>query len=220
MNVHHHLDEATLVRYAAGNLDEAFSLVVASHLAMCSTCLAGLRDAEQTGGALLESIEAVPLRNGSFELMMEKLEKGAVPAPAAEPIFTPQRDSEVPVPLQRLVGERLDDIKWRTIAPGVRKHNLPLKRRDGSSLYMLNIAPGMAVPEHGHGGAEITLILSGAYRDDMGLFGPGDVADLDEHVEHQPKVEPGAPCICLVATERPTRFKDFFSRLLQPLTGI
>lgn len=219
MNVHHHLDDATLVRYAAGNLDAAFSLVVATHLAMCPQCMTGLRDAEQVGGALLEDSTAEPMRTGAFELVMEKLENGAAEMIAA-PIAAAAPEGDVPVPLQRFVGPRLDAIKWRTIAPGVRKHNLPTDKRDGSKLYMLNIAEGMAVPEHGHGGAELTLILSGAYRDDMGVFGPGDVADLDEHVEHQPKVIPGAPCICLVATEEPTRFKDFFSRLLQPLTGI
>ncbi len=85
---------------------------------------------------------------------------------------------------------------------------------------MLHIAPGKALPEHGHGGTEMTLVLSGAYRDELGRFGPGDVADLDEHVEHQPKVEQDAPCICLVATETPTRFKGIFSRILQPLVGI
>jgi len=64
------------------------------------------------------------------------------------------------------------------------------------------------------------LILSGSYTDVFGTFRRGDIADLDEHVEHQPIVDGDLPCICLVATEAPTRFKGFFSRLLQPLTGI
>jgi putative transcriptional regulator len=76
------------------------------------------------------------------------------------------------------------------------------------------------VPEHGHGGEEVTLILSGAYRDHMGRFGRGDVADLDEDIEHKPVAEDGEDCICLVAIERPTRFKSFAARLMQPLVGI
>ncbi|HSG95973.1 MAG TPA: ChrR family anti-sigma-E factor, partial [Afifellaceae bacterium] len=127
---------------------------------------------------------------------------------------------DVPVPLRRFVGASLDAVAWKSVAPGVRKHAIRLSSRSASSLYMLNIAPGKTLPEHGHGGAEMTLILSGAYRDELGRFGPGDIADLDEHVEHQPLVEPGEPCICVVATEAPTRFKGLFSRLLQPLVGI
>ena len=124
------------------------------------------------------------------------------------------------MPLRRFVGASLDAISWKTVAPGVRKHAIGLSSQSASSLYMLHIAPGKALPEHGHSGVEMTLVLSGAYRDELGRFGPGDIADLDEDVEHQPLVEPNEPCICLVATEAPTRFKGLFSRLLQPLVGI
>jgi putative transcriptional regulator len=54
----------------------------------------------------------------------------------------------------------------------------------------------------------------------MGRFGRGDVADLDEDIEHKPVAEDGEDCICLVAIERPTRFKSFAARLMQPLVGI
>ena len=47
-----------------------------------------------------------------------------------------------------------------------------------------------------------------------------DVADLDEDIEHRPVVEQDGDCICLVATERPTRFKSFAARLMQPFVGI
>jgi putative transcriptional regulator len=39
-------------------------------------------------------------------------------------------------------------------------------------------------------------------------------------VEHQPVVEQDGDCICLVATERPTRFKSLAARLIQPFVGI
>ena len=76
------------------------------------------------------------------------------------------------------------------------------------------------MPEYGHGGEEITLILSAAENDKFGRYAQGDVADLDESIEHQPVVETGAACICLVATEAPTRFKSGPALLLQPLIGI
>jgi putative transcriptional regulator len=217
MNVCHHLDDATLLRYASGGLDEAFSTVVASHIAMCGKCRLAARRAEAIGGYLLEDGEPEALSTGAFDRVMERLDSAS--APAAEPV-TPEPAGDVPLPLRRFVGHSLDAVSWKTVAPGVRKHAIALPSGSASSLYMLSIAPGKAVPEHGHGGDEMTLILSGAYQDALGRFGPGDVADLDEHVEHQPKVEHGEPCICLVATEAPTRFKGLFSRLLQPLVGI
>lgn len=126
----------------------------------------------------------------------------------------------VPRPLARLLKGGLDDIAWKTVAPGVAKHVLPASKTARSRLTLLRIAPGTKIPDHGHGGMELTLVLEGSYRDVFGRFGPGDIADLDEHAEHQPVVDSPEACICLVATEAPTRFKGFFGRLLQPIVGI
>jgi len=222
VTVHHHLDDATLIRYASGDLDEAFSVVAAAHLAMCGECRRAARTAEEVGGRLLEAGEEADLSVGAFDRMMQKLDDKDDRNPPASRERPSRVDSgsDVPLPLQRFVGSSLDEISWSSVVPGVRRHAIGLPTGTPSALYLLSIAPGKAIPEHGHAGAEMTLILSGAYRDELGLFGPGDVADLDEHLEHQPRIEPGARCICLVAAEAPTRFKGFFSRLLQPLVGI
>jgi len=220
MKVDHHLDEATLLQYASGDLDEAFTIVVAAHIAMCDECRHAARAAVEVGGGALENSEAAALDSGSFEQLMLKLGSDQDIVKDVRPVRVDGHRGDVPLPLVRHVGENLDAIRWRTIGPGVRKHTIKQSTASKSSLYMLHIAPGTAVPEHGHGGAELTLILSGTYTDAFGAFSRGDIADLDEHVEHQPMVEGEMPCICLVATEAPTRFKDIFSRLLQPLIGI
>ncbi len=221
MTILHHLDQNTLLRHASGDLDEAFSAIVSAHLAMCEACRRDLRIAEDVGGHLLEDGDTVPLADDALARIMRCIDEREG---AGEPIRAAQapraETQDVPAPLQRYIGSSLADVPWKTVAPGVRRHKIALTTPTRSAFYMLKIEPGKAVPEHGHGGAEITLILSGAYRDELGRFGPGDVADLDEHVEHQPKVDPGEPCICIVATEAPTRFKGLFSRLLQPLVGI
>ncbi len=216
MKIAHHPDRATLMSYAAGSLDEAFATVVATHLASCAECRSRLRETEEIGGNLLEAIDAVPLDAAAFERAMSKLNE-----PVEQTLDEPeQRKPSLSRPLARLVGGGLDDVAWKTVAPGVAMHRLPTSKAARGSLTLLKIAPGKKIPEHGHGGTEITLVLTGSYRDAFGRFGPGDVADLDEHVEHQPMVDSSEPFICLVATEAPTRFKSFFGRLFQPLVGI
>ncbi|WP_428641654.1 ChrR family anti-sigma-E factor [Roseibium sp.] len=222
MTVLHHLDHNTLMRYASGDLDEAFSAIVAAHLAVCEDCRHDLRAAEEIGGHYLEHGETADLAGDAFSRMMARIDRGEA---APEPIRVERPSAQsgpqgVPFPLQRYIGPSLDEIRWKTVAPGIHRHKIALETPGRSSLYMLRIAPGKAMPEHGHGGAEITLILAGAYRDAFGRFGPGDIADLDEHVEHQPVVEPGEPCICIVATEAPTRFKGVISRFMQRFIGI
>jgi len=218
MNIHHHLDHATLVRFAGGELDAAFDLVVATHIAMCPDCREALRVAESVGGALLEDQEPVALDAGALDAVLASLDDlEVVPAPAGA---VAPGDSEVPLPLRRLIGDRLDSIRWRPVAPGVGKYVLPMDKSSRGSAFMLKIAPGMAMPEHGHGGDEITLILQGSYRDEIGQFGVGDVADLDDHIEHTPTVNSDVACVCLVATERPTRFKTLLGKIMQPIARI
>jgi putative transcriptional regulator len=202
--------------YAAGSLDEAFATVVATHLASCAECRSRLRETEEIGGNLLEAIDAVPLDAAAFERAMRRLNE-----PVEQTLVEPeQRKPSLSRLLTRLVEGGPDDVAWKTVAPGVAMHRLPTSKAARGSLRLLKIAPGKKIPEHGHGGTEITLVLTGSYRDAFGRFGPGDVADLDENVEHQPMVDSSEPCICLVATEAPTRFKSFFGRLFQPLVGI
>jgi putative transcriptional regulator len=87
-------------------------------------------------------------------------------------------------------------------------------------VRLFSIAPGTTIPHHSHGGTELTLVLSGSFSDEIGRFGPGDLADLDDSVSHQPVADTNEPCICLIATDERLRFTGMFSRLIQPLVGL
>jgi putative transcriptional regulator len=56
---------------------------------------------------------------------------------------------------------------------------------------------------HGHAGAELTLVLSGAFSDASGAFRRGDLQDVDGETEHQPVGDKDEGCICLIAAEGP-----------------
>ena len=59
----------------------------------------------------------------------------------------------------------------------------------------MRIGPGRAVPQHGHGGEELTLILRGSYSDRFGRFAIGDIAALHENLVHRPIVDKQDNCI-------------------------
>jgi putative transcriptional regulator len=212
----HHLDHSTILAYAAGTLNEAFTVVAASHIAVCPACREAVRAAEALGGELLESISDVAVSADCRARTLAALEQATL---HRLPLKAPR--SELPAPLARLIdAASFDDIAWKKKAPGVAMFDIRLPTQAKGQLKLLRISAGRAMPEHGHGGEEITLVLKGAYRDHMGRFARGDVADLDEDVEHKPVVEQDGDCICLVATERPTRFKSLAARIMQPFVGI
>ena len=55
MTIRHHLSEPLLMAYAAGQLPEAFGLVVATHLSLCDDCRAQVDTFDAVGGAILEA---------------------------------------------------------------------------------------------------------------------------------------------------------------------
>lgn len=217
MNPHHHLDTSTLIGYSAGALPVAFSAVVSAHLNICRTCREQLQDADRIGGQLLGQQEGAPLPAGAREAMLARLGECAdSPLPERPaPVDYRHDPDRLPEPLWPYFGETYSGLRWRMIGPGV--HHIRAHGVDDGHLMLLRTAPGRSVPMHSHGGNELTMILRGAYDDSLGHFAPGDVADLDCDVEHQPVTAPGVPCVCVAATDLPLRFSGWLARTLQPL---
>jgi putative transcriptional regulator len=207
----HHLDEATLMSFAAGSLSEALSAVVATHLAVCTACACEARRMETIGSALFSGLASANLDGPVPVMALRRSEADGTPPVAVT------GSSEVPAPLARLIGADLDRVPWRRLGLGVWHHKLPSSAGD---LRLLKVAAGRRMPEHGHGGSELTLMLRGSYTDVTGTYRPGDVADLDDSIEHSPIADPETGCICLIASEHPAHFKGLLPRLVQPLTGM
>jgi putative transcriptional regulator len=210
--IRHHPDDATLMSFAAGSLTEALAAVVASHLDVCATCRRELRLMQQMGGALLETLPAPSLDRLTPVMALHRQEADVVARPVPN-----RQTAEVPQSLARLVKTDLDNIPWRRLGVGVWHHRLPCSSGD---LRLLRVAAGRRMPEHGHGGSELTLMLRGSYHDETGTYQAGDVADLDDDIEHTPVAHAETGCICLIASEKPAKFKGLISRLVQPLTGM
>lgn len=222
MSIEHHLDDATIVSFAAGTLPTPIALVVSAHLSMCPQCRARVRAAEAMGSAVLEEEAPVSLSAGSVNNLFERLEaetRSDNKGPSLN--LSKQHDDPIlPPQVRKALGVPLSEIKWKRIAKGVGLKMIDLGEEEKGKLYLMKIEAGRVLPEHGHGGSEVTLVLSGSYTDRFGQFGRGDIADLDDHVEHQPIVDPGEECICLVASEHPARFTGLLPRIFQPIIGI
>lgn len=216
MSISHHLDDATILALAAGTLGEAHGFAAATHAAYCSSCRAALRQAERLGGSLLTGADEEAVTDRCRSATLASLDAVALEKRRAATAAS----TDVPAVLCNLIGNvPLEKLKWKARGPGVATHDIPLSATGRTKLTLFRIEPGRSMPEHGHGGSELTVILRGAYADKTGRYMRGDVADLDESVEHQPVVEAGETCYCLFATEAPARFKSKLMRLLQPLLG-
>lgn len=217
MKIHHHLDPSTLMSCAAGSQPEALAAVVASHLSVCPQCRAELRKHEEIGVALFDALSPAAVTRDAPVVALRARESESEVAELDPPKV---RDADIPAPLRAVLDGDLSSIRWRRLAPGVWHYPLGLSPDAEGDLRLLKIAPGMTMPDHGHGGSELTLVLKGSYTDAFGTYGRGDVADLGDDVDHQPVADADEGCICLIATDRKARFKGFLARMVQPLTGL
>ncbi|WP_415881641.1 ChrR family anti-sigma-E factor [Neptuniibacter sp. QD34_54] len=219
MNIKHHLDEATLVSYAAGSMSQSMALVAACHLSMCPECRERAQKSEAIGGMLLESLEPATIDDSSLNQVLAMLDDEDIGVAFTRSKPPVSADSDVPAPLADYIGHKLENIEWKRIVPGVYYHDLPCKSERGGVSRLLRIAPGKSMLAHTHDGNELTLVLKGSFSDEMGRFTAGDIADLDSEIEHQPLVDSDEDCICLIATDAPLKFSTLLGKLVQPITG-
>ena len=91
----------------------------------------------------------------------------------------------------------------------------------GALLFGAHVGSFDALRAFGWERPDIAIrVLQGAYDDALGHFGPGDMADLDSEIEHQPIVSPGVPCICVAALDGPLKFNGWLARRMQPMVGL
>jgi putative transcriptional regulator len=213
--IQRHPDAATLMSYAAGTLPEPLAAVIAAHASLCPACAREIGRLERLGALLLAT-----------EPARSEHQLGVPPRPT-EPALrqgtaaaAPPAAGGLPAPLARRYGLALADVPWRRMAPGIWHHRLALSPGATGDLRLLKVEPGVAIPEHGHSGLELTLVLEGAFSDATGRFGPGEVQDLDQDSEHLPVADAARGCICVIASEGRVRFKSLVGRLIGPLHGV
>jgi len=218
MTPHHHPADELLVAYAAGNLSEAPSLAVATHLALCPDCRAEVRRLEAIGGAFLDDMPTAPVGDDLLGAIMAQLDG---PAPVLD--LPRRKDARprngrrpiLPEPLRGYVGADLDGIAWSRLLRGVDEAVVPVGTT-GAKVRLMRIKGGTAMPRHTHAGTELTLVLAGGFTDETGHYVRGDFAATDAEVDHKPVADAGADCVCLAVTDAPLRLTGPIGRLLNP----
>lgn len=224
MKIRHQVSDALLLDYATGVLSEGWRIAIATHLALSPQSRRRLALMEMAGGALVRDLppEPSPLdEERSWMALIRRLENSKTQDEAPPPGRNPQNAAFVvlPEPLRSYVGGDVASVKWRPLGRGA--YHLPIAMDDKNTMVrLLRIPAGKPVPEHGHRGRELTLVLSGSFRDGEALFTRGDLEEADETLQHQPVATEGEDCICLAVTDAPLKFRSWLVRAVQPILGI
>jgi putative transcriptional regulator len=215
MTIQHHPSDVLLAGFAAGTLDLGQHVAAATHLTGCARCRSFVRAIEEVGGVLLERLPPDEMASDAQSGVEAKL-AFAQAVDRATPMHG--KASDVPG-LPRFVRKyRFEQWKW--IAPKVHMRPIKLPEASETRVFLLKSGPGTKMLPHSHSGVEMTCVLAGAFHHDGGHFGPGDFDFGDESTQHEPVVEAGGECICLVAMQGRLRLNGLVGRLIQPFVRL
>ncbi len=205
----HHPDDIMLLDYAAGNLAMAPSLAVATHLFLCQRCRQQVNRLNQLGGAMLEHT-AANTQVAGFDELMAHIEQ--TPSEVSQPAPRARQN-----PLLRYLPDSLEKLGWQKQTREIAKYDLTKQLRvKGFQVVLQKIRAGARVPTHTHRGEEITVILSGGFSDELGVYHAGDFIARDGSHQHSPTALQNEDCICLTVLDAPIRFVGPLYRLLNP----
>jgi putative transcriptional regulator len=210
--------ESLLLSYAAGLLDQAQSLIVASHIALSPRAKEKVEQCEALGGALMERYcEPVPMKKQSLDNVLNRLDSKDVAVQHEEmyELVFPEGLS-IPLCLKRSVACHVQQIHWKKMRPGVERFELSLECRQSKTNF-LKAQRGIEAPRLAPRAMELTLVLDGALHDRAGTHKVGDLIIIDEDCSHL-----GTSCqrnggFYMVVTSRPQRMQGGLLQLMQAL---
>ena len=214
--IRHHPDDAMLLAHASGHMEAGTSLVLASHLELCEHCRERRRELDALGGLVLDTLEPAAMSDDALARTLARIDAGK--PPPARRVDTPPPlpiGAEWPAALAHCSATR-----WRWIAPGMRWSRVTMPESPRANVFLLRIAAGRYLPQHGHHGVELTQVLYGRFHDGRALYGPGDFDLADGEIRHQPAVQEGSECICLTAVDGRLCFEGVMARLFGVLAEV
>ncbi len=216
--VKYHPDARFLTDYAAGSLPASQALCVATHLHFCAGCRMRVGELTELGAELFMQQQPSPVDSAAFDQLLSRIaeqpaaRKRAASAPAAGVAST------LPRTLHRLAGANLEKVRWRRVGRKFRYANLDVG--DGSrETSLLDIKAGGSVPQHSHGGDEITVLLKGSFSDQEGKYAAGDFIVRTRGETHRPVASQDQDCLCLATLDAPIVMRNWWLRLGLRLIG-
>jgi putative transcriptional regulator len=216
MTIKHHPDDSMLAAFAAGTLDHGQHIAVATHLVSCPQCRAFMRAMEKIGGQVLTSLAPAAMLSGAFAKVEAQLNEPGRVHSGIKAFTVPE--TEIPRLPKFVRSYQFGNWKW--IAPSVHLRPIALPYASDTRVFLLRSGPGTRMLKHAHTGFEMTCVLSGAFSQAGAHFGPGDFDLGDETVDHEPIVDMGQNCICLVAMQGNLHLKGLLGRIVQPFVRL
>ena len=171
--IKHHPSDDILAQFASAQLPVAVSVAVSIHVEMCTCCQEKVakftEQAANTNLAVSEGEDA--LLSSELDEMFEQItqDKSVDSTPVRMTQVLKWSDKEIIMPSAL---RQLEFSDWSGLGK-VSRSRVKLDDEDNRSS-LLHIEAGGQIPAHTHTGQELTVLLEGSFKDEMGEYHRGD----------------------------------------------
>ena len=212
--IRHHPDSDLLLEYAAGVLTPAPTVSVTAHLHFCKRCQAAVEAMGEVGGGMLEQQQPADVSDSLLDKVLLCIADDAPAETKPVPVrtFNDELINKLPAYVRGLLPGQ--DLPWRKLTAGLRVAQIDVGE-DECELALHRIDAGGKTPNHDHLGREITVVLTGSFSDEDGVYQPGDYLVREPGEKHTPFAARNEACICLSVLEAPIKLTGM-KRVLNP----
>lgn len=220
--INHHPSSDRLTAFSAGSLPLSQALCISAHLEHCPQCRRDLKQLNQVGSELFSQLHPIAVPDALKNKVMAAINNPESTAIINSDELSPRSinhhsNSQTPRCLRKLIPNGFSGLNWKRLSPSIHATKL-CNDVNGNKIEMIKIQPGGQVASHNHTGEEITVVLSGSFSDDSGIYRQGDIIFRNKDDKyHRPIASQDSECICLTSVEAPIQFTGFFARLFNPL---
>lgn len=216
--INNHPSSELLVEYSSASMAIAPSVAITTHLQFCIKCRQVIHTLNQVGGEILENLPQEPVSEellGDLLLRISKMPQQHSDERHPEATSTAVVQQTLPENIQRLLPD--GNLAWRFLSPSLRVATMSVGE-ESHELALHRIKAGGKTPKHTHTGQEITVVLTGYFSDEKGLYQCGDFLVREQGESHRPWASQNEECICLSVLASPiklTGLKQIFNPLLK-----
>lgn len=221
--IKHHPTAELLKDFVEGELPASLAAAIAIHSEKCTHCQQTVNDLtiHEADKYFNQPNQNTPIMAGFDSGLNTNIDMDSMidAITSSEEIDLPANAQEKAISVkgkQYILPRALSNMamsKWTSIG------NLARARfsLDEGQIHasLLQIQAGGSIPEHTHKGFELTLLLDGHFKDEMGEYGPGDFILLGNDHHHSPTSEKG--CLCYTVLNDALHFTQGINKLLNPI---
>lgn len=221
--INYHPDDNLLTEYASGSLPVAIGLSVSAHLQMCPQCAKQTEQLNRLGGVILTTSKSEVVSSDCFAQLMTRIHQQDSKTQAQSTCakaHLPYPDLAVDK-LPKVVKKLLPadgKLTWKRVSSILKTAYLTVGQGD-YEVALQKIRSGGEVIEHDHRGLEITLVLSGSFSDEHGVYSEGDFLVRNPGDIHRPTATKNEDCLCLSVMSAPVAITGLVGKLLNPFVA-